>query len=55
MGNGAGLGACGALLSDSLRERLERVSDSCRYMELSGNAFFNDAFINRMCFKPVEE
>ena len=55
VGNGAGLGACGALLSDSLRERLERVSDSCRYRELSGNAFFNDAFINRMCFKPVEE
>ena len=50
-GNASGLGASCALLSEDARRRLEALPGVCRNIELSGDAFFGDAYIENMCFE----
>lgn len=51
VGNAAGLGASAALLSADIRRRLEELPENCRYIELSGDAEFQDLFIENMMFE----
>lgn len=50
-GNTAGLGAVQAALSDSFRMRLEELPDRITYFELSGDARFNELFMENMLFE----
>ena len=44
-----------ALLSREDREELLSVKESCRYLELSGNADFNRVFPEKMLFCEEDE
>ena len=49
-GNSALAGAEAALLSPAARNTLREIQASCRYLELSSDAAFNDLFIEEMSF-----
>ena len=55
LGDTALLGASMALLSREDREELAAVKESCRYLELSGNADFNRLFPEKMIFCEEDE
>jgi uncharacterized 2Fe-2S/4Fe-4S cluster protein (DUF4445 family) len=54
VGNAAGEGAKIALLSFREREAAQRIPDFVEYLELSGNAEFNDVFTEALAF-PIGE
>ncbi|MBQ2676887.1 MAG: DUF4445 domain-containing protein [Clostridia bacterium] len=54
IGNGSGLGASKALLSEQFKLRLDGISEKCSYMELSGDSYFSDRYIERMIFEELE-
>ena len=49
-GNAAGTGASAVLLNRQARERIKKLSNIASYIELSGDAFFMDEYIERMMF-----
>ena len=49
-GNSALAGAETALLDPAVRDTLREIKKSCRYLELSSDAAFNDLFIEEMSF-----
>ncbi len=51
VGNVAGAGAVAFLLSKTMREAFAAVSDKADYTELSGDAFFMEAYIDEMMFE----
>ena len=51
VGNTAGLGASKASLSEGFRLRLDELSDRVTYFELSGDARFNELFMENMLFE----
>lgn len=55
VGNAAAQGARIALISTQARERLNRLQTNMEYMELSGLAAFNDAYMDAMLFPEVEQ
>jgi uncharacterized 2Fe-2S/4Fe-4S cluster protein (DUF4445 family) len=51
VGNTAGMGAVAYLMSASARERIHNINGPIsRYIELSGNEFFMDAYVEQMMF-----
>jgi len=50
MGNTSGIGASQALLSVPMKERLEQLPVKCRYIELSGDGYFNERYMENMMF-----
>ena len=50
IGNAAGAGAAAALLSRQVLSRMQALPAQCRYLELSGDAFFQEAYVERMMF-----
>jgi len=50
VGNASGAGAAAACLSASALAACSRVASLCEYLELSGRADFNAAYIERMIF-----
>ncbi len=51
VGNVAGAGAVAYLLSKAVRLSMETVASKSQYTELSGDAFFMDAYIDEMMFE----
>ena len=51
VGNSAGAGARAALLSKEARHALTATQGLCEYLELSGLAQFNDAYLDHMIFE----
>ena len=51
VGNCAGAGACAALLSEDARVRMKAVAEAARYVELSLDQGFSDAYIDAMEFE----
>ncbi len=51
VGNTAGLGAVRAALDDTFLERLEQLPNQVAYFELSGDARFNELFMENMIFE----
>ncbi len=51
MGNTAGLGAVQAALSEDFIVRLETIAQHAQYFELSGDARFNELFMENMLFE----
>jgi uncharacterized 2Fe-2S/4Fe-4S cluster protein (DUF4445 family) len=49
-GNAAGMGASAVLLNKRARERIKNLKNISSYIELSGDAFFMDEYIERMMF-----
>jgi len=49
-GNTAGMGAAAVLLNQSAAERINKISGISKYIELSGDAFFMDEYVERMMF-----
>ena len=54
IGNAAAEGARAALVSRQARARLSRLQDHMEYLELSGLAAFNTAYMDAMLFPEVE-
>ena len=54
VGNASGQGALAALLSPNARKALANMLPRCRYLELSGHALFNDAYMDHMLFGQEE-
>lgn len=50
VGNAAGLGAVSALLNAESLVRMRALAADCRYIELSGDPFFQDAYVEQMLF-----
>lgn len=50
VGNSALSGAAAALCAPSVRENMERIRQSCRLLELSGDASFQKYFLEQMLF-----
>ena len=50
IGNAAGMGASMALLSDKSRIEIKKITERCKYIELSGDKFFQDEYIEQMMF-----
>jgi uncharacterized 2Fe-2S/4Fe-4S cluster protein (DUF4445 family) len=55
VGNSALAGAVMATLDLDSRRRLDEIQASCRYIELSGNSHFNQAFPEHMMFCEEDE
>lgn len=55
VGNSALAGAAMALLGQQNREALEEIQKKCKYIELSGNRRFNEAFPQHMMFCEEDE
>ncbi len=51
VGNVAGAGAVAFLLSAEAREAMKTISQKSEYTELSGDAFFMEAFVDEMMFE----
>ena len=51
VGNAAGQGAAAVLRSEQARAELDRLPQSCRYLELSGHKKFNEFYIECMMFE----
>ena len=49
-GNTAGMGAAAVLLDHSATERISKISEISKYVELSGDAFFRVEYVERMMF-----
>jgi uncharacterized 2Fe-2S/4Fe-4S cluster protein (DUF4445 family) len=49
-GNAAGMGAAAVLLDSSAIERINKVAENSKYIELSGDDFFMDEYVERMMF-----
>ena len=49
-GNTAGMGASAVLLDSSAVERINKLSGISEYIELSGDLFFMDEYVERMMF-----
>ena len=49
-GNTAGMGAVAVLLDSSAEERINKISAISEYIELSGDLFFMDEYVERMMF-----
>lgn len=54
VGNSSLAGAQQALLSAERRQRLHNIQKNCKYLELSGNARFNEAYPAHMSFDEEE-
>ena len=50
VGNSSGLGASLCLLNDKKRRLADAICQQVRYIELSGDRRFNDAYIDAMMF-----
>jgi len=51
VGNTAGMGAVAYIMSASVRERIAKINGPIsRYLELSGNEFFMEAYVEQMMF-----
>jgi len=50
IGNAAGMGCVMSLLSELERGRLEGIAKNMSYLELSGNPFFMDRYVDEMMF-----
>lgn len=50
VGNAAGTGAILAVLQPGDCARLKKLRESCRYFELSGDDYFQDAYVEHMLF-----
>ncbi|MFC2662896.1 MAG: ASKHA domain-containing protein [Eubacterium sp.] len=50
LGNASLLGMEKACADRSAYEKMQKITTQCRYLELSGNAAFNDAYIGQMMF-----
>ena len=50
VGNCAGAGACAALLSGQARDRMAFAAENARYIELSLDGDFSEAYIDAMEF-----
>ncbi len=50
VGNSSGLGASLCLLNDKKRQQADQIRHQVRYIELSGDRRFNDAYIDAMMF-----
>lgn len=55
IGNAAAQGARAALVSAGARDRLDGLQANMEYLELSGLAAFNEAYIDAMMFPEVDE
>ncbi len=55
IGNAAAQGARAALVSNRAREQLVKLQASMEYLELSGLAAFNEAYIDAMLFPEVKQ
>lgn len=51
IGNAAGAGAEAALLDRTASKRLDQIKRTARYLELSGDPFFMDDYVNQMLFE----
>jgi len=49
-GNTAGMGAAAVLLDSSAVERINKVAGNSKYIELSGDDFFEDEYVEQMMF-----
>lgn len=49
-GNTAGMGAAAVLLNSEAEKRIRRLSGISKYIELSGDKFFMDEYVDRMMF-----
>ena len=49
-GNTAGMGAVAVLVNSAAKSRIKKVRDISEYIELSGDSFFMDEYIDRMMF-----
>jgi len=49
-GNTAGMGAAAVLLDSSAEERIKKVAEISTYIELSGDLFFMEEYVERMMF-----
>ena len=50
IGNAAGVGARMALVDATARERANRISENCEYVELAGHPDYQDAFVTAIPF-----
>lgn len=50
VGNAAGMGAIVLLLSEKSRDTIKEIYNNSSYYELSGDPFFQDQYIEEMCF-----
>ena len=55
LGNSALAGAGQTVLRPALRTILLEIQKECRYLELSGNRAFTDAFVEQMLFETEED
>jgi uncharacterized 2Fe-2S/4Fe-4S cluster protein (DUF4445 family) len=55
LGNASLKGAGMALLDEAARARLYDIQRACRYIELSGDADFNDEYPEQMAFYEEDE
>ena len=55
IGNAAGVGARMALVDADARERANRISETCEYVELAGHAGYQDAFVAAIPFPEPEK
>ena len=55
IGNAAGVGARMALVDADARERANRISESCEYVELAGHPEYQDAFVAAIPFPAPED
>ena len=55
VGNAAGEGAVSAVLSAKAREDLAKCQKEMRYIELSGDKAFNDAYVETLMFEVDDE
>lgn len=55
IGNAAGVGARMALVDADARERANRISESCEYVELAGHPDYQDAFVAAIPFPEPEK
>ena len=54
IGNAAGVGARMALVDAAARERANRISENCEYVELAGHPGYQDAFVAAIPFPEPE-
>ncbi len=50
VGNAAGAGAIQTLLDANSRVAVDHIAEQTEYIELSGNSFFSEQYIENMCF-----
>ena len=54
IGNAAGNGASMCLLSTTQQKKSENIADMADEVELSGNPYFMDRYIDRMMFEQID-